>query len=325
MKLPSLLLLPLLAALALTACHTPAPAPPYAPAAPGTNVAETPMPAELAQLNRLFLGTYKARREVVKATTEPLIVANFDELTFTWRGVTETNEVIPELYQSLKAVAHVPLALFLKLQPVARPGGGALPPALATDLQTYRDKLAAAETALAQAGFTPVQQARQAEIFRRSLALCDHVQRAGKIETGELLQFCRTLGPALLANSDEAALAQLHATHAAVKQWRQRVPPERWRELTVVVRGLQTSRRLNLYTQYFAWVLKEPGHQLGYPLESRHLIFAEFLLPGRDHLDLMGTTFMDGDTSEAFFGDRWRLSRDLLADAVTRELRRLKF
>ena len=28
----------------------------------------------------------------------------------------------------------------------------------------------------------------------------------------------------------------------------------------------------------------------------------------RDHFDLMATTFIDGDASEAFFGDRWRMS-----------------
>ncbi len=37
----------------------------------------------------------------------------------------------------------------------------------------------------------------------------------------------------------------------------------------------------------------------------------------RDHLDLMATTFVDGDASEAFFGDRWRMSRDVLADGDT--------
>lgn len=320
----ALLLLPCLAALLWAACHTPAPAP-TAGATPGNAPTNTPTPDELARLNRAFLSTYKARREVIKQTTEPLIVAYFDELYFTWKGVTETNEVIPEISHSLKAVAHIPLALYLKLQPHARPAGGALPAAPAADLRTYREQIAATQPALARAGFTPAQLARQEAIFRRALALCDHVTHTGQISSAELLRFCRALGPDLLANTDEAALAQLHATHAAVKKWRQRIPPEHWRELTVVIPGLQTSRRLNLYTQYFAWVLREPSHRLGYPQESRHLIFAEHLLPGRDHLDLMATTFMDGDASEAFFGDRWRLSRDLLADAVTRELPRLKF
>ncbi len=323
---PSLLSFLLLSALLLAACHTPADRTSASVvAATGTNVANTPMPDELYELNRLFLSSYKARRAVVKSSVEPLIVASFDTLTFTWRGVTETNDVIPEIYHSLKAVAHVPIGLYFKLQPVARPGGGDVPPALATELQAYRDHIAATAPALAKAGFHAAQRARQEEIFRCSLALCDDVKRTGKLASVQLDTFARALGPALLANAADAAIVQLTATHAVVMQWRQRVPAERWRELTVVVRGPQTPRRLNIFTQYFARILNEPGHHLGYPLESRHLIYVETLLPGRDHLDLMATTFMDGDVSEAFFGDRWLMSRDLLGDAVKSELRRLKF
>ena len=78
-------------------------------------------------------------------------------------------------------------------------------------------------------------------------------------------------------------------------------------------------------TQYFAKVLGEPSHNLGYPLESRHLIYAEFILKDRDHLDLMATTLIDGAASEAFFGDRWRMSRDVLADGAEEHLRNLSF
>jgi hypothetical protein len=53
------------------------------------------------------------------------------------------------------------------------------------------------------------------------------------------------------------------------------------------------------------------------------LIYAESIMSNRDHLDLMATTFVDGDASEAFFGDRWRMSRDLLADGAQKYLRRL--
>jgi len=45
----------------------------------------------------------------------------------------------------------------------------------------------------------------------------------------------------------------------------------------------------------------------------------------RDHLDLMATTFIDGDASEAFFGNRWRMSRDVLADGAQEYLKTLKF
>jgi hypothetical protein len=37
----------------------------------------------------------------------------------------------------------------------------------------------------------------------------------------------------------------------------------------------------------------------------------------------MATTFIDGEASEAFFGDRWRMSRDVLADGAEEFLRKL--
>jgi len=114
-------------------------------------------------------------------------------------------------------------------------------------------------------------------------------------------------------------------THAAVMAWKRKVPAEEWNRLVVVVRGFQMARRLNIFTVYFAKVLNEPGHNLGYPLESRRLIFAEFIMKDRDHLDLMATTFIDGDASEAFFGDRWRMSRDVLADGAEAHLKQLQF
>lgn len=320
------LLLPLVATLLLMACHTTDHAPaPTAHAPTANTLASTAMPDELDKLNQLFLRGYKARREVVKATTEPLIVADFDTLTLTWKGVTVTNEVIPELYHSLKSVAHASIGLYFLLQPVAKPGGGAVSPEVAATLQAYRDQIASSASVLGRAGFTPVQRARQEEILRRCSALCEQTKRAGKINAAELNQFARAIGPDLMANAADAAIVQLNATHAVVTKWRQQVPPERWRELTVVVCGPQTPRRLNIFTQYFARVLNEPGHHLGYPLESRHLVYAEYILPGRTHLDVLGTSLMDGDASEAFFGDRWRMSRDLLADTVRNEIKRLKF
>jgi len=39
----------------------------------------------------------------------------------------------------------------------------------------------------------------------------------------------------------------------------------------------------------------------------------------------MATTFIDGDASEAFFGDRWRMSRDVLADGAEDYLKKLNF
>jgi hypothetical protein len=192
-------------------------------------------------------------------------------------------------------------------------------------LKAYLDQIDVAETSLAQSGFSQSQLARQERILKACKAYLTNVIATTRAPHKELMSFTHTLGPLLLQNANEAAAAQLDMTHAIVMQWKQRIPQDDWKRLVVVVPGLQMPRRMNILTQYFAKVLGEPSHHLGYPLEGRRLIYAEFILKDRDPLDLMATTFIDGEASEAFFADRWRMSRDVLADGAQEYLKRLKF
>jgi hypothetical protein len=283
------------------------------------------VPEPLVSLNKLFLAGYTNRQASIKTNTSPLIVANFSTLIFRHNGFVETNRSIPDIYHSLKAVAHVPFGIFLRVDPIASEAGSDLPKNLAADLGEYQKRIQEAEASITQAGFSEEQLMRQQTIFRICNAYLDELLSSGKASRERLRAFTRDAGPLMLANADDAARAQLDMTHAAVMQWKKRTPPEEWKRLVVVVRGFQMARRLNILTQYFAKVIDEPSHSLGYPLESKRLIYAEFIMRDRDHLDLMATTFIDGDASDAFFGDRWRMSRDVLADGAENHLRQLKF
>jgi len=192
-------------------------------------------------------------------------------------------------------------------------------------LKKYQAVIEAAGQVLPDGGFSSEQLVRQRKILGACKVYLSGVLSEGKAPREELLAFTSGVGPLLLQNADEAAIAQLGMTHAAVEKWKRRIPAEEWKRLTVVVRGPQMPRRMNIMTQYFAKVVGEPSHNLGYPLESRHLIYAEFIFKDRDHLDLMATTLVDGDASEAFFGDRLRMSRDVLADGAENYLRKLDF
>ena len=283
------------------------------------------IPDSLVSLNKLFLDGYKERRETVKTNTSPLIVANFSSLTLHWNGVAETNSSVPDIYHALKAVAHVPLGIYLRVDPWSKGAGGSIPDAVLQGLKAYQDQIDLAENSLSQAGFSQSQLERQERVLGACKAYLTKVIGTTRSPRKELLSFTRALGPLMLENANEAASAQLDMTHAVVMKWKKRIPPAEWKRLVVVVPALQMPRRMNIMTQYFAKVLGEPSHNLGYPLESRRLIYAEFILNGRDPLDLMATTFVDRDASEAFFGDRWRMSRDLLADGAKEYLKRLNF
>jgi len=283
------------------------------------------IPESLVALNKLFLEGYQERQAFVKTNTRPLIVANPSSLILYWNGVTETNRCIPDIYHALKAVAHVPFGIFLRIDGYAKDPPSLLPEPVLSELRVYPARIAEAEASLPEAGYSPAQLARQRAILSACTAYLANVLKTGTASRNALLAFTHKVGPWMLKNADEAAAAQLDMTHAAVMQWKKQIAPADWQHLVVVVRGLQMPRRLNILTQYFAKATGERSHNLGYPLESRRLIYAESLMNNRDHLDLMATTFIDGDASEAFFGDRWRMSRDVLADGAQEYLKKLRF
>jgi hypothetical protein len=318
MKIPNLVLLPCLVLGLLCGCQSP-PKPAPTPASPRS------VPESLTSLNQLFLEGYRERQAIVKTNTRPLIVADFNVLILHWNGTMETNRCIPDIYNALKDVAHVPFGIYVRLTGYASEQSTRLPGPVLEELGAYPAKIAAAEASLSEAGFTDAQLARQKAILGECRLYLPNVLSRGTAPRQELLSFARKTAPWLLQNADEAAAAQLDMTHAVVMQWKRRIPSDDWKRLVVVVRGPQMPRRYNLLTQYFAKALDEPEHHLGYPLENRRLIYAEYIFSSRDHLDLMATTFVDGDASEAFFSDRWRMSRDLLADGAAKYLKRMKF
>jgi hypothetical protein len=46
------------------------------------------------------------------------------------------------------------------------------------------------------------------------------------------------------------------------------------------------------------------------------VIYVEALAPGEDASDALATVLIDADASQAFFGDRWRLSEDILSNGA---------
>jgi len=283
------------------------------------------IPAALLKLNQLFLDGYKARQASLRTNISPLIVANFSTLELYSHGLAETNRCIPDTYHALKAVAHVPFGIFLRVEAFADAEDARIPAPVLQALDIYKTQVEAAVSSLPAAGFSEIQIVRQRRILGASLAYLKNVMATKTAARNQLMSFAQEVGPMQLENANDTAAAQLEMTHAVVMKWKQQIPAEEWKRLVVVVRGPQMPRRMNILTQYFAKLLREPSHNLGYPLESRRLIYAEFIPKDRDALDLMATTFIDGAASEAFFGDRWRMSSDVLADGAEQYLKTVSF
>lgn len=293
------------------------------PPAP-TATPSIPQPGgDLGELDALFLNAYRERRSQIKVATDPVIVVSGSSLILYRLGKPEEKPVvIPKIYHELKSIAHLPFTLYLLLSPFADVNQDISAGAV-DRLKDVGQKTAAVQATLPQAGFSEVQRARQVEILSASAALVQEVLTSKRISRARLLQYSSMLGGVMLANADEAGCAQIRGTHTQVMEWKKALTADEWKRLRVTNRGKHQARYRNAATQYFAWLLGDPGIAWGYPGESMRLVYVEFLgkvADGKDEdsRDVLGTIVVDADASQAFFGDPWRLSVDILADGAKR-------
>lgn len=289
------------ALLLLTAAATAQPAPP-----PADFSAEDP----LAALNRLFREAYRDERARMKGELSPVIVFAGDELTLVRDGKSEVARVLPPSFHQLKAIAHLPFALYLRLKRVAD-----LPAGL-TDLgflADFRPTIARARQALSGLGLNARQLERQEEIFSATEALLAEVESRHTVGGAELRAFAARLGRAMLTNTHEAACLEIQGLHAQMMVWKKRMSCAEWGRLRAVNRASHQSRYSSAATQYFAWLLGGIAPPWAFPGESLRVVYAETLRPGDEARDLLATVVVDADASQAFFGDPLLLSADILS------------
>ncbi len=268
-------------------------------------------PADLlAELNSTSRAAYRSAREDALRRCGPVLLVEGDRLVLRYGAHRTEAAVVPARYHTLKAVSHVPLALYCLLAPAA---DGELDAPRLYDLRRYRGQVKAAKAGLGGRGLGAAQLKRQNDILDGCLAFLAGALERRRVGKKELTDFTRRLRPLLDANARDAARLRIAATHEQVCAWRATLTDDEWKRLTVVVLGGQLPRRDNLAVQYFARLLGESG-------EGRRIIYAEGLGDERRALDLLGTHLVDTGVGAAFFGDPARLHRDLLGDAAKEAL-----
>src|SRR5262249_13150466 len=155
---------------------------------------------------------------------------------------------------ALKAVAHVPTAVYAMLVPP-----GEISEQRRAGLRGYREQVALAGKNLEGRGFSNGELERQRQILTGSQEFLDQVLREGQVSGEDVTAFARRMGPLVLANADASARPQLDALHRQVGAWRAEMTPEGWKELRVVIMGSPLPRKGNLNVQYFARLLGELG------------------------------------------------------------------
>lgn len=265
--------------------------------------------AALTELNNAFRAAYAEAKVRVLAASGPTLIVNGDNFSLLCNGRrSEANVGVP-IYDTVKTIAHIPLAIYVTLTP----GDGTVDDDRLKTLAGLRKLILPAEATLDSLKLTPATLARQKEIVTASLAFLDDVAASRTFERSRLLAFTRRMAPLVMQNVTEAARAQLDAIHSQVSAWRDDLDPQQWSELHVVIIGPHMPRQDLVVTQYFLRLLHEPA-------EGRRVVYAESLWEEPKALDLLGTHLLDGSVGDAFFGDYMRMHRDLLGDAARQYL-----
>ena len=277
------------------------------------------IPAEendpLVTLNNAMRAEYSRARAQALSKIGPLILIEGTNAVLVQNGTRTEAEILPPIYQALKAVAHIPFAVFLMFdQSDFQP----LSDTRVSEICDYRKLIENAGKTLSIRGFSDVQLQRQREIIGESLAFLDDTIEKRQVTKPELDDFARKMSPRLLANVDEATRAELDALHSHVMKWRHKLSQEEWQKLHVLIMSAHMPRDRELTVQYFERALNEP-------FEGRRIVYAEGLYEEPKAMDLLGTHIIDGSTGEAFFEDFMRMHRDLLSDAAAAYIQTLKF
>ena len=272
-----------------------------------------PAIAALKHLNSAFRTAYKAERSTLLQHRGPIIVVAFDDLVLLRGGKTLRTGFTPAIYHEAKAIAHIPLTLYVWFQSRA---GSPLSPAFRTRLADYRSRVVSADASLTgRPGWTDAILAPHRAITKAALAFIDDAARSGQVSAKTLADFSCRMRPYVLASADVAGRAQLDGLHALMGKWRGMLGAD-WGRTRVVVLTPRQPRAGNLQYAYFLRLM-------GRGAVNKRLFFAENIFAPDGARNLLGTIELDRRASVAFFGDPLRLERDLLADVAKRHVKRL--
>jgi len=269
-------------------------------------------PQALTALNNAFRAAYAEAKIRVLAASGPTLIVNGDNFSLLRAGRRLEANVGTPIYDPVKTIAHIPLAVYV----ILTPGDGAIDDDRLKTLAGLRKLIPPAEASLDSLKLSSATLARQKKIVAASLAFLDDVAASRRVARSRLVEFTRGMAPLVMENVSEATRAQLDATHAQVSAWQRDLSPEEWSRLHVLIIGPHMPRQDLVVTQYFLRVLHERA-------EGSRVVYAESLWEEPKAMDLLGTHLLDGSVGEAFFGDYMRMHRDLLGDAARRYLPRL--
>jgi hypothetical protein len=268
----------------------------------------------LVELNSKFIEAHAAAKQLDLAAG-PIVLLRDGELVLIRHGAETAVPVIFPEYQTFKAFAHLPVAIYLMLGP---PGEGKVDAKRLEQLRDYLGRMERVEKSIEQIGLADGHLERQKKIVTQSKDFLNRSVQQQQISTSELYAFTRSMTPLIKENLAGAAASQLDAMHRQMMAWKSELTAEEWKQLRIVLLGAVLAREGNLAKQYFSRLLHIEG-------EGPRLVYMERYFPPTPMLTLLATRSVDQRISIAFFEDPERMFRDVLQDAAAAHIKKLNF
>ncbi|ADO75654.1 hypothetical protein [Stigmatella aurantiaca] len=276
----------------------------------------------LVALNGAFREGYAARREEILAGLGPVIAQIDDVLILRRGGQRFEGPARTRLYHALKAITHVPMAVYVLLsERGTRPGAAAR-----GRLEAIQRLIPAAVESLGERGFTPEVAERQRRLLGAARELLEQALAPGGVTPEGLAAYARAQVPDLLRNAEDAARDQIETMHATVEAWKQQMTPGERQRLRAVVATSHMARPGNVAVQYFSVTLGETweGRFDQEDLQpGKRVLSSETSFDEAAAFALLATHVLDAQVGARVFGEESRLERDVLADAAERILARM--
>ena len=273
--------------------------------------AQSPTPSLFNDLNAAARESYGAARALALKSDQPVFLVTHTVTLIRGEDLGSL-PYSPPLYHELKSISHLPLGVHsasigLLESPTKQPW--------IERLRTLVKNVDIAEADLAKASFTEAQKVRQQKILSLSRAYLDNVLSRENVDMASITRYSRALAPLLLANAADAANVQIEALDQAVRELSKKLKPGEFEKALAVITGPKTPREGNLQFQYFVYAFG-PGSA------GSRVLYMESIFDREAALGVLRTVLNDRVASQAFFGDTYRLERDLMADGATVELMR---
>ena len=273
--------------------------------------AQNSTPPLFNDLNAAARESYAASRALALKSDQPVFLVT-DTVTLIRGEDLGSQPYTPALYHDLKSISHLPLGAYsASIGLLENP----------TDkrwmdrLRMLLNQLNIAQADLPKASFTDLQRVRQENILSLSRAYLDDILMRESADIDSINLYSRTLAPLLLANAADAANVQIEALDQAVRELSKKLKPGEFEKAMAVITGPKTPREGNLQFQYFVFAF-------GAGSAGTRVLYMESIFDREAALGVLRTVLNDRVASQAFFGETYRLERDLMADGATVELMR---